>query len=435
MQISFDQAARLPEAGDNAALAIQRLEAGTQVIRGPRCVTLAHTVLEGHRFAWGPIPEGASLLSWGLPFGVAARDIQPGEYLCNDRILVTLKERDIEAVLPKEPNFNDFHQVYELDEDRFLDAEQLPRHAGETTFEGYARGESRGVGTRNYIAVLGTTSWTAGYARALAQRFQDVPKAYPQIDGVIPVAHTEGGGANRPNNFDLLMRTLAGFMVHPNIGAILVVDYARQAVNNSLLKAFMEANAYPLDEVRHEFVSLSGDFSADLAVGETVLRQWLEPVNRDKRTTQSMAHLKIALQCGGSDAFSGVSGNPLAGWVSRELVQNGGSANLAETSELIGAEPYVLNKVKDLDTARAFLNTINRFQEWAGWHGHSAEGNPSGGNLLRGLYNIAIKSIGAARKKDPEVRLDAVIDYSQPMTRPGFYFMDIAGNDLVSFAG
>jgi altronate dehydratase len=91
--------------------------------------------------------------------------------------------------------------------------------------------------------------------------------------------------------------------------------------------------------------------------------------------------------------------------------------------------------VKDLPTARAFLDKIARFQERAGWHGHTGEGNPSGGNNFRGLYNIALKSLGAARKKDPGVRLDYVIDYSVPMRAPGFYFMDSPGNDLESIAG
>jgi altronate dehydratase len=145
--------------------------------------------------------------------------------------------------------------------------------------------------------------------------------------------------------------------------------------------------------------------------------------------------LRIALQCGGSDAFSGVSANPLLGLVAKELVRHGGSANLAETDELIGAEPYVLANVRDLETARAFLNKVERFQERAGWHGESAEGNPSGGNNFRGLYNITVKSIGAARKKDPDLRLDYVIDYAQPMTARGFYFMDSPGNDLEGIAG
>ena len=148
-----------------------------------------------------------------------------------------------------------------------------------------------------------------------------------------------------------------------------------------------------------------------------------------------MAALRIGLQCGGSDSFSGISANPLAGWVAKEIIKNGGGANLAETDELIGAESYVLANVRDASTAQRFLDKLKVFSERIAWHGHSAEGNPTAGNKFRGLYNISLKSIGAARKKDPELRLDHVIDYAQPMTDPGFYFMDSPGNDLESTAG
>jgi altronate dehydratase len=145
--------------------------------------------------------------------------------------------------------------------------------------------------------------------------------------------------------------------------------------------------------------------------------------------------LKIALQCGGSDAFSGISGNPLAAWVAREVIRHGGAASLAETDELIGAEPYMLANTRSLEVARRFLEKIEVFRSRLAWHGQSAEGNPSGGNLFRGLYNISLKSIGAARKKDPDVRLDHVIDYAERMQHPGFHFMDSPGNDLESIAG
>ena len=161
----------------------------------------------------------------------------------------------------------------------------------------------------------------------------------------------------------------------------------------------------------------------------------LEEVNAVRRTEEPLSELKIGLQCGGSDAFSGVSANPLVGWVTREVVRHGGTANLAETDELIGAERYVLKNVRDVETARRFLGTVERFKERVGWHGHTAEDNPSGGNNFRGLYNISIKSIGAARKKDPEVRVDRVIEYAQRMREGGFYFMDSPGNDLESVAG
>ena len=94
------------------------------------------------------------------------------------------------------------------------------------------------------------------------------------------------------------------------------------------------------------------------------------------RSEAPLCELKLALQCGGSDAFSGISGNPLAAWVAREIIRYGGAANLAETDELIGAEPYVLQKVRDAETARKFLATIASFKARAAWHGHTAEGQP-----------------------------------------------------------
>jgi altronate dehydratase len=121
--------------------------------------------------------------------------------------------------------------------------------------------------------------------------------------------------------------------------------------------------------------------------------------------------------------------------VSGEVVRNGGGANLAETDELIGAERYVLKNVRDLATAKRFLSVVERFKERVSWHGHTAEDNPSGGNNFRGLYNISIKSIGAAMKKHPDVRIDRVIEYAQRMDEGGFYFMDSPGNDLESVAG
>jgi altronate dehydratase len=121
--------------------------------------------------------------------------------------------------------------------------------------------------------------------------------------------------------------------------------------------------------------------------------------------------------------------------VAHEVIHHGGAANLAETDELIGAESYVLQRVRDLATAERFLHLIERFKEYASWHGASAEGNPSGGNKYRGLYNITLKSIGAALKKDPRTRLDFVIDYGERMMQPGYYFMDSPGNDLESIAG
>jgi altronate dehydratase len=224
-------------------------------------------------------------------------------------------------------------------------------------------------------------------------------------------------------------------MTHPNVGAILALDYGYEAVTNDMLRDYMTEQRYPLGDVIHQFVRLSGSFESDLQQATNVVSGWLNRVNEMTRTDEPLSELKIALQCGGSDAFSGVSGNPLAAWVAKEIIQYGGCANLAETDELIGAETYALDKVRDAAVAHKFLSFIERFKERVGWHGHSADGNPSGGNKYRGLYNIYLKSLGAAAKRHPDVPLDAVIDYSERMQSGGFYFMDSPGNDLESIAG
>ncbi|HEX5912790.1 MAG TPA: UxaA family hydrolase, partial [Rubrobacter sp.] len=340
----FREVGRLPAPGDNVAMATRRLKAGTRVSYEGSEFTIGYTVLEGHRFAVEPITEGEELLSWGLRFGRAIRDIAPGDYACNEKILRVLRERfrassrggeDPEGTsdqgggrvpggqdkaglrLPEEPNFSDAElEPYVLDEEGFRPGLQVPLHDEPRTFMGYRRGAGRGVGTRNYIVVMGLTSRLTGFVRALELEMNGVADAYENVDGIVCVAHTEGGEERSPNNLDLLLRTLSGFMVNPNVGAVLVLDHGgEEAVTNSLLEAYLEENGYPIDDVPHEFMSLEGSFRRDLEKAKSVVRGWLGMVDAARRTEEPASELKIGLQCGGSDAFSGVSANPLVAWV------------------------------------------------------------------------------------------------------------------------
>ena len=432
-RFEFDQVARVPSPTDNVAIATRRLEAGTRVADGEGKFRLPHTILEGHRFVRVPIAQGARLTSWGLPFGMASRALVPGEYVCNERILAALAARDIDFALPEAANFVDTMEAVALDDASFTPGAQVPPAATSATFEGFRRSGGRGVGTRNFVVVLATTSRANGFARAVAERAAAAAPA--GVDGVVAVAHTEGGGAGRPNNLGHVLRVLAGFMVHPNVGAVLTADDGAGAYDNDDLRQFMADRDDPLDHVPHAFFRIEGGFEEEVARAAALIEGWLPEVASAHRSPQPVGHLRFALQCGGSDAFSGVSGNALAGWVAKEVISHGGSANLAETDELIGAESYVLENVRDAATAQAFLDKIENFKRYAANHGATAEGNPTGGNNFRGLYNIALKSLGAARKKHPDVRLDHVIDYGAPMRAPGYYFMDSPGNDLESIAG
>ncbi|MGV3771599.1 MAG: UxaA family hydrolase [Verrucomicrobiales bacterium] len=432
---SFEQVARLPEESDNAAIALRTLPAGSKLLLNGKVVSLIHTVLEGHRFAVQTIWEGEPLLSWGLPFGLALRAISPGEYLCNDKILRALAQRSISFDLPDRPNFKDHRQVALVKEETFRPGMQMRLRHEPKLFQGFRRNAHRGSGTRNYIIILGTSSRSGPFCRKLAESLQYLKTDAGYLHGIVAVAHTEGGGLTKPNNYERTLRTLAGFMTNPNVGAVLAVDSGGEPVNNKVLSKYLSEHNYPMEGLFYHFHSIGSDTDKAFAECSRIVEAWAPSVAAMKPESRPLSELKLGLQCGGSDAFSGISANPLLGIMARETIAHGGSASLAETSELIGAESYVLQNVCDFRTAQRFLQTINRFQEWAGWHGHSAEGNPSGGNMFRGLYNIAIKSIGAARKKDAQVRLDYVIEYGDLMPEPGFYFMDSPGNDLESIAG
>ena len=433
-KVLFNDIARLASSADNVAIATHRIEPDT-FIEGPKGqFKIQHTILEGHRFVLIPIGSGEPLLSWALPFGTAIRDLFPGEYVCNEKILIALGQRNIDFDLPHKPNFLDVMVEHQIDATSFSPGQQVPRNSEIETFFGYRRSGRRGVGTRNFIVILAVTVKSAAFARQIESKYSS-QNLGENIDGVIAVTHTEGDGTLPPNNFSLVMRTLAGFMVHPNVGAVQVVDYGDGTFTAGDLKQFVLDNDYPLEHTLHEFFRIEGSSDRGLIDAIKTIDQWIPIVGKQVRTEESIENISLALQCGGSDAFSGISGNPLAGSVAKEVIRRGGKANLAETDELIGAESYVLSNVKDLPTAQLFLQKIKNFKQYAANHGASAEGNPSGGNNFRGLYNIALKSIGAARKKDPEVRLDAVIDYGALMADSGYYFMDSPGNDLESIAG
>ena len=434
MLAPFDEIARLAHDEDNVAIATCDLSAGCQTEIFGNLITLSHNVLEGHRFAVRIIEQGEELLSWGMPFGKAIQRIRPGEYICNDGVLHALSSRNLPFDLPNESNFSDEITPFEFISSHYAPVKQVELRPVQHYFMGYDRGVNRGTGTRNYIILLGCTSRVAGFVRHLEKKCAPLLDAFRQVDGIVGVAHTEGDDASL-NNRELVLRTLAGFCVHPNVGAVLLIDEGSAAIASANVIDYIKTQSYPINDVLWETLRVDGNVANSIDRGIEVIDKWLPAVNKSPKQKQPISKLKIALQCGGSDAFSGISGNPLAGWIAREVIRQGGSANLAETDELVGAEPYILKKVKSSDVAERFLDTISRFVNRAARHGSSAAGNPSGGNKYRGLYNIYLKSLGAAMKKHPDVRLDEVIEYGERMIQPGFYFMDSPGNDLESIAG
>jgi altronate dehydratase len=422
----------LPEPGDNVAIVSRDLAPGTLLRHRGAELRLPHRVLEGHRVVVEPTAAGAPLLSWSTPFARARRDLRPGDYVCTPSSLSALRDRGVRDLPEQHTATNVPLDPYRLDESALRLGDQVAPVAQPRTFWGYAR--DRGpAGTRNHVVVIGMTSRSSAFVTELARRL--ARGDHPAFDGVVPVAHTEAGEQRRPNNARFVLSAMSGFLLHPNVGAVLLVDEPGDAVSGEDVRAFMRERRYPEVAVPHAFFTRRGGFEEDLEAAAGIVDRWIPGVAAQQRTEQPLSDLRIALQCGGSDAFSGITANPLAGAVCAEVIRHGGSAVLAETDELIGAEGYVLENVRSVEVARQFLRAVESFKERVSWHGATAEGNPSGGNVYRGLYNIVLKSVGAARKRDRRLRLDHVVDYGEPLPGPGFTFMDSPGNDLESVAG
>ncbi|HTG44165.1 MAG TPA: altronate hydrolase, partial [Verrucomicrobiae bacterium] len=137
--LPFSEIARLPVVADNVAIALRTISAGDRVLIRQLVFEFAHTILEGHRFAVHRIRKGEPLLSWGLPFGLATRDLEPGEYVCNEKILRALSERSVDFDLPKTPNFIDHRLAYKMDESKFEPGSQVQASAAAPVFLGFPR--------------------------------------------------------------------------------------------------------------------------------------------------------------------------------------------------------------------------------------------------------------------------------------------------------
>lgn len=437
-EIQFEAVARFPDPRDNAAIALIDLTPGMQIRKGDALIELQHDVLTGHRFAAVPIAKGAEITSWHYPFGRALRAIEAGEYLCNANVLfrLSIQEKEPYTYLryPSEPNFEDEVEPYVFDAAAWKKPAPLQLYSEVDTFMGYPRG-FRGTGTRNHLVILSVSSTTAPLVERLEERHRQRAESLEHVDSIVGLRHTEGSEVDTEER-DRTLRTLAGLLNNPNVGGFVAIDSGLDGeLSNAELEAWMRAHDFPLNADRVRWMSASESFEQDIVNASGEVDALLAVVSQDQRTACPVSQLRIGLQCGASDAFSGVCGNVLSAAIAREVILQGGSANLTETPELSGAEDYTLISIKEPAIATRFLGMLDRFKEHLGWHGGKVDKNPSEGNLLGGLYNITLKSLGAAVKRDPGIPVEHVIEYGELMDQPGFYFMDGMGGDIASYTG
>ena len=397
---------------DNVVTARVDLLAGT----GDRTegVAAAGPVPSGHKIATRAIRRGDAVRKYDQIIGFASCDIAPGEHVHVHNVEMRGFDRDYSFCSDARPT------------DYVQEAERR-------TFEGYVRPNGR-VGTRNYIGVLTSVNCSATAARYIAQSVPaDLLAGYPNVDGVVALAHSTGCGmAGAGEGYDNLQRVLWGFAQHPNFAGILMVGLGCEVNQIDFL-----LDAYGLERgPRFQTMTLqeTGGTRKTVARGLGLITDMLPGANEAVRQTVPAGEITLALQCGGSDAYSGITANPSLGAAANLLVRHGGTAVLAETPEIYGAEHLLTRRAATREIGEKLVERIKWWEDYCARNGGEMNNNPSPGNKAGGLTTILEKSLGAAAKGGT-TNLCGVYHYGERVNSRGFVFMDSPGYDPCSITG
>ena len=419
--LPFDEAALLLNPRDSVAIAKITLPPGTTLLGRDDIPTLIlrHPIPWGHKIALKQISLGETVYRYGQVIGLATRPIQPGDYVHVHNLAIPEERQEF---LPKEGN---------------QPVKPLPEKE-RRTFQGYLR-ENGQVGTRNYIAVIPTVNCSAHVCREIAHHFTpEKLHDYPNVDGVIPISHSSGCGLGVGTpDYITLQRTLAGMARHPNVGASLLIGLGCEGNNPNDLADNCGLCSGPVSlpiSPTIYTIQETGGIRKSIQAGMQAVEKVLPLVNAARRTSQPISGLKLALQCGGSDAWSGITANPLVGTVADHIVHQGGAVLLAETPEIFGAEHLLAQRAVNPEVAKRLLGAVRWWEDYTRRMELNIENNRSLGNAAGGLSTIYEKSLGAIAKGG-STPLTGVYEYAEPVTAPGLGFMNTPGYDPVSVTG
>ncbi len=395
---------------DNVVTAARALEAGV-AIEGAATVAL---IPSGHKIATASIPAGGEVRKYANLIGYAATDIVPGEHVHTHNV-----------------EFRNTETEYEFGTD-LRPVTPVPEGQRDT-FMGYQR-ENGGVGTRNYIAIVTSVNCSATAARIIAAHFTpEMLAQYPNVDGVAAFVHGTGCGmAGDGDGFEALQRVMWGYAKHPNHAGVLMVGLGCEMNQIDWLLEAYGLKQGPMFQTMN-IQSVAG-LRRTVELGIEKVAAMLPLANQAVRTPCPASALTVALQCGGSDAWSGITANPALGYACDLLVAQGGTGVLAETPEIYGAEHLLTRRAADRTTGDRLIGLIRWWEDYTARNKGSMDNNPSPGNKKGGLTTILEKSLGAAAKGGT-TPLTGVYKYAEPVQAKGFTFMDSPGYDPASVTG
>jgi altronate hydrolase len=395
---------------DNVVVAATDLPPEKEILSGS--VVTVEKIPAGHKVATEHIPVGVPIRKYGQVIGYASRNIQPGEHVHIHNVEVKYLDQEYEIGV-------------ELRDTRFAEKEQRK------SFLGIERPYGK-VGTRNYIGILPTVMCSASVASRIAEHFTDERiEMYPNVDGVVALPHQTGCGDSGLGR-EFSRRTLAGYARHPNFGGVLLVGLGCE---DNQVDSFMRDMSLKVgDTLRALSIHDLGGSNRTIQKGITTVEEMLPVVDRFKRTTVSASKIVVGLECGGSDAFSGITANPALGVASDLVIKNGGTAVFSETPEIYGAEHLLTRRAISRKVGEKIIESIQWWKKQCEINGVELNNNPSPGNLQGGITTILEKSLGAISKGGSTNLVD-VYKYAEAITASGLVFMDTTSHDIASVTG
>ncbi|MBQ6986902.1 MAG: UxaA family hydrolase [Oscillibacter sp.] len=393
---------------DNVAIAIENLKAGTEVLPG---VVTRQDTPQAHKVALTDIPKGGEVVRYGVVLGTMKEDMPKGGWI-----------NETNLQMAPAPNLDELEFATNLRAD-------LPEPPAKT-WEGYRNPNGGPAGTRNILGIQTTVQCVAGVVNAAVERIRRelLPK-YPNVDDVTAVTHPYGCGvAIDAPEAKVPQRILRNIAEHPNFGGVfmLVALGCEKFTVERFCEQFPERNTPENVIVLQDYRGRDAMMDAILDMAE----KKLAILNARRRETLPLSDLLVGMQCGGSDAFSGITANPTAGYAADLIVSGGGTVLFSEVTEVRDGVQFIAQRCVDEEVGRRLAEEMRWYDNYLRAGGVDRGANTTPGNKKGGLSNIIEKSMGSIAKSGSSPIVEVLSPGEKP-TKHGEIFAATPASDLV----
>ena len=389
---------------DSVVVCLRPFTKGETIEVDGKTIVLAQDTPAGHKVLINDTAAGENIIKYGYPIGHARQDLAAGVWVNENNLKTNLSGTLTYEYKPVN--------------------EKLNIAKDERTFNGYVRKNGE-VGIRNEVWVVPTVGCVNGIAERLASQLEK-ETGLEGIDAV-HAWHHNYGCSQLSGDHENTRKVLRDIVLHPNAGAVLILSLGCE--NNQPDEFEKLLGDYDKERIKILITQkVEGD---EIEVGMEILRGLYEKAKQDKRRPCPLNELRVGLKCGGSDGFSGITGNPLVGEFSDYLVAQGGTSILTEVPEMFGAETILMNRCETPELFEQTVKLVNDFKEYFLSHGEPVGENPSPGNKAGGISTLEDKALGCTQKCG-RAPVSGVLGYGDRLKVKGLNLLSAPGNDLVA---